>query len=156
VITSPAGSAPAFDNCRFRQRVRPVLTEAGYAAQGSFANSPAVYRDCAFERVRFKTLGGFTLDAGRFERCTFLNCRWEGHFMFEADLIECRFVGRMNGCVWNGVVPELMDRYAGRRNVIVGNDFSQTVFTDNVGWRSSVPLRDQLWPVGYVPAAGDT
>jgi hypothetical protein len=37
-----------FEDCHFRQRVRPALNEHGIAAQGSFANSPAVYRNCTF------------------------------------------------------------------------------------------------------------
>jgi hypothetical protein len=59
-----------FDRCLFRQRVRPVLNEYGVAAQGSFGNRPTLYRDCTFERVRFKQLGGFSMHSARFERCT--------------------------------------------------------------------------------------
>jgi hypothetical protein len=36
----------------------------------------AVYRDCTFERIGFKGLGGLSMDRGRFENCTFVNCRW--------------------------------------------------------------------------------
>ncbi|MFI7068583.1 hypothetical protein ACIBL3_46880 [Kribbella sp. NPDC050124] len=140
----------AFENCHFRQRVRPVLNQYGFAAQGSFANRPAVYRGCTFERVRFKTLGGFNTGAGRFENCTFVNCRWEGHFAYDADLIDCRFVGRMNGCVWGGT-----DRDSQRRNVITGNDFTEVKFTDNVGWRHDFPIADQVWPENFVPRVAD-
>ncbi|MGW5192870.1 hypothetical protein ACWEOO_26735 [Kribbella sp. NPDC004138] len=140
-----------FDNCHFRQRVRPVLNEYGVAAQGSFANRPAVYRDCTFERVRFKILGGFDTGAGRFENCTFVNCRWEGHFGYDADLIDCRFVGRMNGCVWGGTGLKEDSRGQGRRNVITGNDFTEVTFTDNVGWRRDFPVAYQVWPDGFVP-----
>jgi hypothetical protein len=33
-----------FNNCHFRERAKPVVNEHGFSAQGSFANSPAVYR----------------------------------------------------------------------------------------------------------------
>jgi hypothetical protein len=64
-----------FEYCHFTQKVRPVLNEHGFAAQGSFANNPAVYRNCTFERVRFKILGGFSMGQALFEGCTFLKCR---------------------------------------------------------------------------------
>ncbi|WP_156971227.1 hypothetical protein [Knoellia sinensis] len=138
-----------FSDCRFRQRVRPILTEHGFAAQGSFGNGPSIYRGCTFERVRFKGLGGFSMMNARFEDCTFVNCRWEGHFAHAADLINCTFSGRMNGCVWFGHSgnPER----GGRRNVIRGNDFTQVVMTHNVGWRNGFPVSDQLWPEGHRP-----
>jgi hypothetical protein len=140
-----------FDNCHFRQRVRPVLNECGFAAQGSFANRPAIYRNCTFERVRFKTLGGFVTGAGRFENCTFVNCRWDGHFAYDTDLITCRFIGRMNGCVWGGTGLE----DSRRRNVITGNDFTEAKFTDNVGWRRDFPITAQIWPAGFIPCVND-
>ena len=124
--------------------------EYGFAAQGSFANRPAIYRDCLFERVRFKTLGGFVTGAGRFENCTFVNCRWEGHFAYGADLIRCRFIGRMNGCVWGGT-----DLGTQRRSVITGNDFTEAKFSDNVAWRRKFPVTDQIWPDGRIPRVDD-
>jgi hypothetical protein len=33
----------------------------------------------------------------------------------------------------------------------VGNDFTETVFTDNVDWRFSYPADHQLFPSGYKP-----
>lgn len=138
-----------FDQCHFRQRSRPVLNSDGVAAQGCFGISPAVYRGCTFDRVRFKILGGFTTGRATFEGCTFLNCRWEGHFAYETQLIGCRFVGRINGCAWGG--ESSPTNAAARRNVITGNDFSRARITDNVGWRAAFPLSDQIWPAGYVP-----
>ncbi len=140
-----------FENCHFRQRVRPVLNVYGFAAQGSFAHRPAIYRNCTFERVRFKTLGGFSTDAGRFENCTFVNCRWEGHFAYGTDLVDCRFIGRMNGCVWGGT-----DRDSERRSIITGNDFTETKFSDNVAWRRAFPVTEQIWPEGFITAVDDT
>lgn len=141
-----------FDGCHFRQRRRPVLNSGGVAAQGCFGNSPAVYRSCIFEGVRFKTLGGFTTGRATFEGCTFLNCRWEGHFAYETQLIGCRFLGRMDGCVWGGESHATADEPA-RRNLITGNDFSRAGLTDNVGWRAAFPLSSQVWPTGYIPVA---
>lgn len=138
-----------FDNCHFRQRVRPVLNEYGVAAQGSFGNRPSIYRNCTFERIRFKGLGGFSMMSARFEDCTFVNCRWEGHFAHNADLLSCTFIGRMNGCVWFG--QDVGPGNTERRNVIRGNDFTQTQFTDNVAWRFGFPISDQHWPPGFVP-----
>ena len=133
-----------FNDCRFRQRVRPVTNEHGFSAQGSFANSPAIYRNCTFDRVRFKRLGGFNLSRGWFEGCTFVNCRWEGHFATDASLVDCTFVGKMHGCAWFGESVQ-------GPNVNRGNDFSAVEFTDNVGWRHSFPVKDQHWPKGYRP-----
>ncbi len=139
-----------FDRCHFRQRTRPILNSAGAAAQGCFGNSPAVYRGCTFERVRFKTLGGFSTDRATFEDCTFLNCRWEGHFAYETQLLGCRFIGHINGCVWGGE-SLATEGIASRRNLISGNDFSRAMITDNVSWRRGFPLADQVWPTDYVP-----
>jgi hypothetical protein len=137
-----------FTNCHFRQRVRPVTHEQGISAQGSFANRPTLYRNCVFEGVRFKRLGGFNLSRGWYEDCTFLNCRWEGHFAHDASLVNCTFLGRMNGCGWFGE----SDRGA---NVVRGNDFTEVQFTDNVGWRRSFPLAQQHWPPGFQPLVDD-
>lgn len=137
-----------FEDCRFTQRVKPVLNDHGIAAQGSFAVSPASYRNCRFERVRFKLLGGFKMGRATFENCTFWNCRWEGHFAHDAWLLNNRFIGKMNGCVWFGTGDD-------GANVITGNDFTQTVFTTNVGFRSDYPVTDQRWPAGYQPLIDD-
>src|SRR6478735_10986201 len=133
-----------FTNCHFRQRVKPITNEHGFSAQGSFANRPALYRNCVFERVRFKLLGGFSMSRGWYEGCTFLNCRWEGHFAHDASVVNCTFRGRMNGCVWFGE----SDRGP---NGLRGNDFTQVQFTDNVAWRRSFPVGEQTWPPGFQP-----
>jgi len=139
-----------FDRCLFTQRVRPVLNEHGIAAQGSWGIRASIYRDCVFDRVRFKTLGGFTLSAARFENCTFRNCRWEGHFAHSCDLVDCVFIGKMTGCVWFGEDRE--GRSPPRVNDIRGNDFTDTTFS-NVGWRFDFPVADQIWPEGHLPRA---
>lgn len=138
-----------FDRCHFRQRVRPVRNASGDTAQGSLGR-PAIYRDCVFERVRFKGLGGYSLGHARFERCVFLDCRWEGHFAHHADLVDCTFEGKMNGCVWFGEGDGMLSGRR-RRNEIRGNDFTRTRFTDNVAWRYGFPLDDQAFPEGFEP-----
>ena len=125
-----------------------MTTRAGFAAQGSLGNSPALYSGCTFERIRFKTLGGFSLGRARFEDCTFLNCRWEGHLAQHADLVGNRFIGPMSGCVRLG--NDQAGDGAGP-TTIQGNDFSETRFTPNVAWRSRFPLDAQRWPAGFVP-----
>lgn len=144
-----------FDRCHFRQRVRPITNEHGFAAQGSFGNQPTIYRHCTFERIRFKGLGGFSMGAARFENCTFLNCRWDGHFAHKAHLVECTFIGRMNGCVWFGRDDDLGGDRQLRQNVNQNNDFTQTVFTANVAWRHDFPVNDQRWPGGFTPLVDD-
>jgi hypothetical protein len=143
-----------FDHCHFRQRARQVTNAHNFAAQGSFANRPSIYRDCTFERIRFKTLGGFTLGQATFENCSFLNCRWEGHFAFDADLIGCTFEGKMNGCVWNGHGRPTADGRT-RKNIIRDNDFTRTVFTANVAWRSAFPVDEQCFPEGHQAVVDD-
>ena len=140
------------EDVRFRRRVRPVLTAAGTAAQGSFGVRPSVYRRCTFERVRFTLLAGFSLGAARFEECRFVSCRWEGHFAHSADLVGCTFTGPMNGCVWFG---EDRREDGTRVNEARDNDFTGVRFTDNVGWRFGFPLADQRFPDGYVPRVDD-
>ena len=137
-----------FRDCHFRQRVRPVTNAQGFSPQGSFGNSPAFYRNCVFERVRFKQLGGFNLGRGWFEDCHFINCRWEGHFAMKAALVDCTFSGRMNGCEWSG-------QSGGKSNPLRGNDLTQVQFTNNVAWRDSFPLADQRWPEGFTPLVDD-
>ncbi|GAA1479437.1 hypothetical protein GCM10009623_38830 [Nocardioides aestuarii] len=142
----------SFDGCTFSQRRSgPVLTTGGVAAQGSLGatGGPSVYRRCRFVGVRFKTLGGFSLGAARFEDCAFERCRWNGHFHHDADLVDCTFAGPMDGCVWQGRSP------SGRRNAVTGNDFTGAVIGENVGWRSGLDLDAQRWPEDYTPVLGD-
>jgi hypothetical protein len=133
-----------FTDCHFRQRVKPITNEHGFSAQGSFANRQSLYRNCVFERIRFKLLGGFSMSRGWYENCTFLNCRWEGHFAHDACVVNSTFIGRMNGCVWFG-------ESCHGPNTLRGNDFTQVQFTDNVGWRRSYPVSEQRWPAGFQP-----
>ena len=146
--TSPTCTCTsAGPSCTLRQRTRPVLNDHGIAAQGSLGAAPSIYRRCTFERVRFKTRGGFGLGQARFEECRFVDCRWEGSFAYSADLVDCVFSGRMNGCVWFG-------RDGERVNEIHGNDLTGVDFTRNVGWRADFPFAEQTWPEGYLRSRG--
>ena len=140
-----------FEGCTFTQRRGgPVLNASGAAAQGTlgWVNGPSVYRGCSFVGVRFKGLGGFTMGAATFEDCLFDQCRFNGHFAYVADLIDCRFVGDVDGCVWYGTAPK---DNGGRRNNIRGNDFIEASVSPNVGWRGDFDMRAQRWPDAFVP-----
>ena len=130
-----------FEDCHFTQQVRPVLNAHGIAAQDSFAIAPSIYRRCTFERVRFNMLSGFSLGRAVFEGCTFVHCRWEGHFAHDAWLVDNRFLGRMNGCAWYGHGQD-------GTNLIAGNDFTATRFTTNVAFRDGFPIDAQAGPTG--------
>lgn len=142
-----------FDDCTFSQRRSGrVLNEEGAAAQGSFGNRPSIYRSCRFEGVRFKNLGGYSMGDARFQDCTFDRCHFNGHFHHSADLISCRFLGEIDGCVWNGAAsPD----DGGRRNIIHGNDFTAAVIRPNVAWRENFDLAAQHWPSDFHPLVDD-
>jgi len=139
-----------FDHCTFRQRSRR-LNAKGIAAQGCFGSRPSIYRDCTFTGVRFRQLGGFSAGAARFVNCRFERCGFNGHFSFSADYIECTFAGKIDGGVWYGTTPP-GETYAGRRNVIAGNDFTGVTFGTNIGWRGDFDFTAQRWPPDYHPA----
>lgn len=142
-----------FDECTFKQRRSGrVLNAEGAAAQGSFGNRPSIYRRCRFVGVRFKSLGGYTMGQARFEECVFDRCRFDGYIHQDADLIDCRFTGKMDGCVWNGASSPYE---GGRRNVIHGNDFSEAVIGPNVAWRQDFDFAAQRWPDGFEPVVDD-
>ena len=74
----------------------------------------------------------------RIEDCVFDRCRRKGFIHHQADLINCRFIGKMNGCIWNGTSPV---HRRGRRNLIHGNDFSKAIIAPDPAWRSGLQLR---------------
>lgn len=143
-----------FDNCTFTQKGGRVLNEHGTSAQGSFGARPSIYRNCVFQSVRFKGLGGFNMMASRFENCTFIRCKFNGHNAFNADVVDCTFIGKIDGCNWYGTVPDHHND-AGRRNEIINNDFSQATLTDNVGWRGEFDMNAQTWPSEGTPPRPD-
>jgi uncharacterized protein YjbI with pentapeptide repeats len=133
-----------FTDCTFTQRERgPTNSEA--AAQGSFANRPAIYRRCTFIGVRFRTLAGFDAGQARFEDCVFDQCRFEQFFPHETDFVRCRFIGPIKAAVFFGRTQ------TGRVNDIEGNDFTHAALSDNVAFRSDFPFSNQMWPEGFHP-----
>jgi hypothetical protein len=140
-----------FIGCTFRQKTAPLSLQ-GFPAQGSFGSRPSIYRDCDFVGIRFKNAGRFSTGAARFENCRFTRCRFNGHFAYESDFVDCTFTGKVDGCVFGGCTPP-SGPYGqpGRRNVITGNDFTGARLTDNIGWRYGFDLDAQRWPDGYVP-----
>jgi hypothetical protein len=140
-----------FVRCTFRQRSGRLNAE-GAAAQGSFGIRPSLYRDCDFVGVRFANLGRFSTGAARFEDCRFDRCRFNGHFSFDSDYIDCVFAGKIDGCVWYGTVPPGHDQ-AGRRNEFIANDFGAATFGSNVAWRGRFDFGAQRWLERYVPLA---
>jgi hypothetical protein len=134
-----------FSGCTFTQRSRRLMAD-GSAAQGSFGTRPSIYRDCTFKGVQFGSPGRFSLGAARFERCVFDKCGWRSTFNYEADLMECVFTGKMQSGAFGGESSR-----TGRRNEILGNDFSAAEISDNFAWRFGFPVAEQTWPAGYVP-----
>jgi hypothetical protein len=133
-----------FAGCTFRQRSRRLHRE-GSEPQGSFGWRPTIYRNCTFRGVRMRLRAGFSPGEARFEDCLFERCRFEEHFSFAADYVRCRFVGPMKTAVFFGSDLE------GRRNDIEGNDFTEAVLSDNIGFRNDFPVDTQAWPPGIAP-----
>jgi hypothetical protein len=134
----------SFHNCTFRQHNRPLVD--GLASQGSFGNRPSLYRGCRFVGVRWALPGKFSTGEARFEDCVFEHCHWGAHFARDADFVRCTFIGPMKTGAFSGVSPR-----TGRRNEIIGNDFTATDFRGAIGWRDDFPIDMQRWPAGYVP-----
>jgi uncharacterized protein YjbI with pentapeptide repeats len=70
----------------------------------------------------------------RLERCDFTNADLQGWFTWDADLVECRFGGRLSGVVFNGGDVE-----GTHENEFVGNDFREADL-DDVAFRLGVDL----------------
>jgi hypothetical protein len=77
----------------------------------------------------------------RLERCQFVDADLEGWFTWTADLVDCRFAGRLSGVVFNG-----RDTEGSRTNEFVGNDFREADL-DDVDFRN-IDLDAQLLPRG--------
>jgi hypothetical protein len=135
-----------FEDCTFTQRTKKSVD--GVWPQGNFGATPSTYRHCTFVGVRFRIRGGFEVGHARFEDCLFRRCRFEEHFSFCADYVQCRFEGRIKGAVFYAHAPA-EHGCEGKVNEIVRNDFSDATF-DNVGWRGGIDLAAQTWPDGYV------
>lgn len=134
-----------FYDCTFTQRSRRLM-EDGAAAQGSFGNRPSLYQGCTFTRIQFGSPGRFGLGRATFEDCVFDNCAWRSVFSYDADLIRCRFVGKMQSGAFGSVSPG-----TGRASRFVDNDFSGADIGENFSWRFDFPVAQQRWPNGYTP-----
>jgi hypothetical protein len=101
-----------------------------------FANGGSLFRDCRFDGARIGDFGDV-----RLERCQFVDVDLEGWFTWTADLVDCRFAGRLSGVVFNG-----RDAEGSRTNEFVGNDFREADL-DDVDFRD-IDLDAQLLPQG--------
>jgi hypothetical protein len=102
-----------------------------------FGDGGSLFRDCSFRRASIGDFGDV-----RLERCDFTNADLQGWFTWEADLVECRFAGRLSEVVFNG--RNLEDS---RQNEFVGNDFRDADL-DGVAFRLGIDLDAQLLPEG--------
>ena len=114
------------------------------------------FSDCDFSNVRVKALP-FASGGSLFERCTFRGARLgdmgrvrledcdlteaelRGWFAYDADIVNCRFGGRLSEVVFSGT-----DAEERRRNDFHGNDFRDAEL-DDVSF-SSIDLDAQLLP----------
>jgi hypothetical protein len=78
----------------------------------------------------------------RLERCQFVDSDLDGWFTWTADLVDCRFAGRLSGVVFNG-----RDTDGSRTNEFVRNDFRDADL-DDVDFRFGIDLDAQLFPQG--------
>jgi hypothetical protein len=101
-----------------------------------FANGDSLFRDCRFDGARIGDFGDVRLD-----RCQFVGADLEGWFTRTADLVDCRFAGRLSRVVFNG-----RDVEGSRTNEFVGNDFREADL-DDVDFRD-IDLDAQLLPQG--------
>ena len=102
-----------------------------------FGDGGSLFRGCSFEGASIGDFGDV-----RLERCDFTDANLEGWFTWEADLIECRFAGRLREVVFNGRNVE-----GSRQNEFVGNDFREADL-DGVAFRLGIDLDAQLLPEG--------
>jgi uncharacterized protein YjbI with pentapeptide repeats len=98
-----------------------------------FASGDSLFRNCRFDGARIGDFGEV-----RLERCQFVDADLEGWSTWTANLVGCRFVGRLSGVVFNG-----RDGEGTRTNEFVGNDFRDADL-DDVAFRFGIDLNSQL------------
>jgi hypothetical protein len=101
-----------------------------------FGSGGSLFRDCVFDGAQIGDFGDV-----RLERCQFVDADLKGWFTFAADLVDCRFAGRLSGVVFNG-----RDDTGRGKNEFVGNDFREADL-DDVDFRD-IDLDAQLLPQG--------
>lgn len=74
------------------------------------------------------------------EDCEFVDADLSGWFSWDADIVGCRFAGRLHGVVFQG-----SDIDGGRRNEFRGNDFRDADLED-VGFSGGIDLDAQRLP----------
>jgi hypothetical protein len=102
-----------------------------------FASGGSLFRDCRFDGASIGDFGDV-----RLERCQFVDTDLEGWFTFAAEIVDCRFAGRLNGVVFNGE-----DDTGRRKNEFRGNDFREADL-DDVAFRFGIDLDEQRLPEG--------
>ena len=109
-----------------------------------FADAGSLFGRCSFHRARIGDFG-----RARMEQCDFSEAHLKGWFSFRADVVECRFAGRLEGVVFAAT-----DAYGERRNEFRGNDFRDAELVD-FAFRHGIDLDAQLLPDGrdYGPAS---
>ena len=100
-----------------------------------FGDGGSLFRDCSFRGASIGDFGDV-----RLERCDFTDADLKGWFTWDADIVECRFAGRLSGVVFNG-----RDLESSRQNEFVGNDF-RGADLDDVAFRLGIDLDAQLLP----------
>jgi hypothetical protein len=101
-----------------------------------FANGGSLFQRCSFAEARIADFG-----RARFEGCNFANADLEGWFTWAADVVDCRFAGRVTGVVFSGADTD------GTRREFRGNDFREADL-DDVAFRNGIDLDAQLLPDG--------
>jgi hypothetical protein len=101
-----------------------------------FGSGGSLFRDCVFDGAQIGDFGDV-----RLERCQFVDTDLDGWFTFAADLVDCRFAGRLSVVVFNG-----RDDTGRGKNEFVGNDFREADL-DDVDFRD-IDLDAQLLPQG--------
>jgi hypothetical protein len=128
--------ATTFDSCDFSR----VRVDAGTLGVLPFAT----YRDCRFVK---SDLSRVLPGVARFERCLFEKARIDKWFAFQAEFVECTFVGPIKSVRFYGTVgpPELIQRIGRTTNEFRDNDFSQADLVD-VEFVGGIDLDAQRWP----------
>ena len=136
--------ACVFEDCDFREAVFHVA-DLGW-------QTFSVYRRCAFDRSKLRQILGrsplsmaFQLGEARFEECTFFDAEIRGWLAHEAEFVDCRFRGTIDGCRFFGRAVDRKWLRPRKRNEYRGNDFREVEFS-GVRFEDGIPIGKQLWP----------
>jgi hypothetical protein len=104
-----------------------------------FADGGSVFRRCRFHRAGI----GSGFGGVRLEECDFEDADLRDWFALRADVVNCRFAGRVEQVVFFGCDPD----EPGSRNEFRGNDFREADLED-VSFRFGIDLDAQRLPEG--------